>query len=86
MTVDMGILVILMTTAIIDYGPKMLLLQQVTAGASFRGFELSGVPTRRATRPAEGSAFVVNNGSAGVSHKRDRGDGYGRAHRGISRR
>ena len=54
MAADMGILVILVTTAIIVYGPKMLSLQQVTVGAGFLGLELVGVPTRRATRVYRG--------------------------------
>ena len=44
MAPDMGILTILVTTAMIAYGPKMLSLQQVTAGASFRELEFSVVP------------------------------------------
>ena len=31
----------------IEYGPKVLSMQEVTAVGSFRDFEIAGVPTRR---------------------------------------
>ena len=54
MVPDMAISVIPVNKAIIAYSPKVLLFQQVTIGSGFGGFELSGVPMRRATRVCGG--------------------------------
>ena len=44
----MDILAIIVTEVITEHGPKVLLSQQVTVGASFGGLELVGFPMRRA--------------------------------------
>ena len=54
MAPELAISVILVTTAIIAYGPKVLSSQQVTGGGGYVVLELSAVPRRRAARVYRG--------------------------------
>ena len=59
MAPDMEILAILLTIPKINYGPKVLFLQEVTSAPSFGSFEIVGVTFQTYVRPVRIASDLV---------------------------